>query len=209
VVNCTPGLLLGLGESYYLASEQSISIDVPVDVILGLSVSGGIACILPPTIVMLCSPGLCLGVTSLPTQLEQFDTWVLTGNNFNPSIYSGFNFNSYARYRGKNYAVGPDGLYLLEGADDDGVPIHPGVRIVTNFGSEKDKRLRGINLGRCGDDAQVRVEDESGNEGYFTLDNSHRAVVSRNLQGKQFTLDIFNIEALSQLEITVLPLAKR
>lgn len=206
-LDCTPAL--DIAASCGLASQLPVATDLTVDAILALGGSMGLACIFPATVVMLCSSGLYLGGTTWEAQLEQFDTWVLTGNNFNPSMYSGFNFNSYARYRGKNYAVGPDGLYVLEGADDDGKPIHSGVRIVTNFGIERDKRLRGINVGRCGDDAQVRVEDDNGNEGYFTPDVDHRAVVSRNLQGKQFTLDIFDTEVLSQLEITVLPLSKR
>jgi hypothetical protein len=140
--------------------------------------------------------------------LTIFDVWVLSGNNFEPSYYAGFDFNSFAQFRGQFYGAKVDGIYLLGGESDDGQEIHSGLRIITNFNTEKDKRLRGIKLGRCGEDAKIRVKVEGGKAGFFIPDVTHRAVVSRNLQGKQFTLDISDFEALSQLEITVLSLVK-
>jgi hypothetical protein len=169
----------------------------------------GLAFNLPPVTVVLVSGGTAAGGLLWPQAAVNIETWAVTGNNYNPSVYSNFPFNSYAKFRGKEYGAGENGIYLLSGADDDGKEIHDGIRIVTNFGTEKHKRLRSIHLGKCGDHAQIRAEGDSG-EVYATPDeDDHRAVVSRSLQSKQFTLDIVDFEALSQVEITVLNLVKR
>jgi hypothetical protein len=173
--------------------------------------SMGLVANLPPVTVVLLNGGTSIGGSFLESAdiAEIFETWVLTGNKFGASVYSGFDFNSYARHRGQEYAAGPDGIYLLGGPDDDGQEIHPGVRLVTNFASEKHKRLRSIHLGKCGEEVQIRVAGDSG-EGFFEPDtDGHRAVISRNLESQQFTLDIVDFEQLSHLEVSVLPLNKR
>jgi len=172
-----------------------------------ISGAGGFACITPAIFAVIAQGGVIVG--SLAEAVETYETWVLTGNKFGASVYSGFNFNSYARYRGREYAAGPDGIYLLGGPDDDGQSIHPGVRLVTNFASEKHKRLRSVHLGRCGDSAQVRVKADTGEGTFIPEDNGGRVVVSRDLESQLFTLDIVDFEQLSHLEIAVLPLNKR
>jgi hypothetical protein len=172
-----------------------------------ISGAGGFALISPAVFAVIGSGGVIVG--TLAEAVEAYGTWVLTGNKFSASVYSGFDFNSYARYRGREYAAGADGIYLLGGSDDDGQPIHPGVRLVTNFGSEKHKRLRSIHLGRCGEETQVRVEADTGEGTFIPEDNGGRVVVSRDLESQLFTLDFVDFEQLSHLEIAVLPLNKR
>jgi len=136
------------------------------------------------------------------------DTWALSGQNFEPAYFTGFNFNSFAIHQGKAYGAGPDGIYLLEGADDDGAPIHTGARIgPVNFGTDRYKRLRALRLGNCGDDVQVRVQAGE-DEGYFEVDEG-RVQVSSNLQGREMTIDIADFTRLDQLEIVALTLARR
>jgi hypothetical protein len=151
----------------------------------------------------------CILIVNPETILgELYDTWSLTGHNYEPSYFTGFNFNSYATHRGKSYGAGPDGIYLLEGPDDNGQPIHTGVRLGPhNFGTDKYKRLRALRLGKCGDDVQARVQAGE-DEGYFEVDRG-RVQVSRNLQGREMTLDIVDFERLSQVEIAALILARR
>ncbi len=163
---------------------------------------------MPQAAELLLNGGSVMAGTLWPQLTEYYETWVLTGDAFNPSFYSSFRFNSYCRYRGQEYAAGEDGIYLLGGEDDAGKPIHAGVRIVTNFGTRKEKRLRGIYLGQDGDAAQVRVEDDAGQQGYFTP-SDHRVVVSRDLQSKQFILDLVDFETFNHLEINVLSLVTR
>lgn len=142
---------------------------------------------------------------------EVFETWVLNGFTFEPSIYSGFNFNSYAEIDGKHHAAGADGIYLLEGDTDDGLPIHPGVRLgPLNFNTVNPKRIRSIHLQSAGDTVDVRLVGEtSGQESFFSKDDRDRISASRTLQDEAITVEIVNFKELSQIEITPVILEKR
>jgi hypothetical protein len=139
-----------------------------------------------------------------------FEAWVLSGQAFEPSIFSAFNFNSFAQRGAQTFAAGEEGIFLLGGDDDDGEVFHTGARIgPVNFGADRDKRMRGIQLGNCGADTKVRVATED-KEGVFTPDrDTNRVVVSRDIQGREFTIDLMDFQELSQFEATVLMLARR
>lgn len=138
-----------------------------------------------------------------------FETLVLTGGQNGISIYSNFNFNSYAKYGGRYYGASKDGIFLLEGEDDAGVPIHSGARIgPANFGSDREKRLRLIRCGGDCDQAQVRVSDGNGKSGQFPVEGG-RAKISRAVQGRELTVEIVDFKSLNHLEIVPLVLAKR
>ena len=149
-----------------------------------------------------------LGGAEIPAD-GVFETLVLTGARSELSLYSNFKFNSYAKYGGKYYGATEEGIFLLEGDDDAGDKIHTGARIgPTNFGTDREKRLR---LVRCGGDcseAQVRVSDEHGKTALSSVRNG-RADVSREVQGREITLEIAGFKTLTHLEITPLVLAKR
>ena len=163
----------------------------------------------PRIMQVICEGFLAIGgEPDLPAD-EVYDTYVLNGNAYEPSIFSGWNFNSYAMYRGKAYGAGKDGLYLLEGSDDDGVEIHTGVRVgPINFGTGRQKRLRTIRIENCGDNAQVKITTAEGDVGYFDVEESN-AAISRDLQSREFTIDVSGFKELSQFEIIPLILASR
>lgn len=50
-------------------------------------------------------------------------TWVLNVGNDALTEYQNHDFDGYAYFNGKYYGSGPDGIFLLEGTDDDGVDI--------------------------------------------------------------------------------------
>lgn len=180
----------------------TIAWEVPL--IVALEINGGMAAGgLSPT-VFVDVEGATQDVTS-----EVFETWVLNGFNFEPSMYSGFPFNSYAAVNGEYLAAGEDGIYLLSGDDDDGAPIHPGVRLgPMNFNTTNRKRVRSIHMQACGDTTDVRLS--SGNqESFFSLDNRDRISASRSLQSNEITVEISDFESLSQIEITPVILEKR
>jgi hypothetical protein len=139
-----------------------------------------------------------------------FEAWVLSGQALEPSIFSAFNFNSFAQRGAQTFAAGEEGIFLLGGDDDDGEVFHTGARIgPVNFGSDWNKRMRGIQLGNCGAGTKVRVATEV-REGVFTPDHStNRVVVSRDIQGREFTIDLVDFQELSQFEATVLMLPGR
>lgn len=138
-----------------------------------------------------------------------FATYVLTGVRGEPSLYSRFNFNSYAKHRGQYFGAGEDGIYLLEGADDAGEAIHAGVRIgPANFGTDREKRLRLLRCGGKTVGAQVKVSNGNGSAGYYDVEEG-RAGVSREVQGRELMMEITDFETLDHLEIVPTILSKR
>lgn len=138
-----------------------------------------------------------------------FDTYVLTGFRNEPSIYSNFRFNSYAKHQGKYYGAKEDGVYLLEGDDDAGEGIHPGVRIgPANFSTDRQKRVHLLRLGGECEQARVKVSNGNGNAGYFDSEQG-RVSVSRDIQGREITIEISDFETLNHLEIVPKVLARR
>jgi hypothetical protein len=140
---------------------------------------------------------------------EFFYTIALHGYTFEPSLYSNFPFNSYAIHRGRVLAARDDGIYVLEGADDDGQAIHPGVRIgPTSFGLDNYKRLRRLHLGDCGE-AEVRVAGVArGGEGYYRK-SRERYEVGREVEDKVFIVEISDFTRLEQTQFDLIVLANR
>jgi hypothetical protein len=164
-----------------------------------------------PPIAVITGDGLGGFVLAGADAAEVYEAWCLSGQAFEPSVFSGFDFNSFAQHRGQTYAAGEDGIYLLGADHDAGETIHTGTRIgPVNFGADRDKRIRGIQFGQGGKNTRVRVESDEGNVGVFEPDrDENRVVVSRDIQGREFTVDILDFEELSQLEITPLRFARR
>ena len=174
-----------------------------------LKVGGaGIVAFIHPQILQVIGEGeLLIGGEAM--DMGPIETYVLTGARGEPSIYSGFNFNSYARFRDQYYGAGPDGIYLLGGDDDAGEEIHSGVRIgPTNFGTERQKLMRCLRCGGRTEGAQVKVTNESGFADYFDLEEG-RASISRDVKGRELTVDIAGFETLDHFETVPHVLAKR
>lgn len=142
---------------------------------------------------------------------EVFEAWCLSGQAFEPSVFSGFNFNSFAVKGGQAYACGDAGIYLLGADHDAGETIQSGARIgPVNFGADREKRIRGIQYGQGGKNTRVRVLSDEGDVGVFVPErDDNRVVVSRDIQGREFTIDIMDFEELSHCEIVPLRLARR
>ena len=150
-----------------------------------------------------------VGIIVPPIGDDLFATYVLTGIRGEPSLYSRFNFNSYAKFRGQYFGAGGDGLYLLEGSDDAGDEIHSGIRLGPfNLGTDREKRIRLLRLGGKTDGAKVRVNDNNGSSGYYDVEEG-RAAVSREIQGRELIVDITDFTSLDHLELVPLILAKR
>ena len=169
--------------------------------------AGVVAFVHPQILQVIGDGGILLG--GGPVEASVFDTYVLTGTRGEPSIYSNFKFNSYAKYRGQYFGAGPDGIYLLEGSDDAGKEIHPGIRIgPINFGTDREKRLRLLRCGGKSAGAQVKVSDDNGGANYSDVIEG-RAAVSRKVQGREITIEITDFGTLDHLEIVPLVLTKR
>jgi hypothetical protein len=176
---------------------------------INIRVAGVIAFISPQILEVIGDIEVEVGVGGGAVDPGVFDTYALTGIRGEPSIYSGWNFNSFAQYRGQYFGAGMDGVYLLEGEDDDGEAIHAGIKLGPyNFSTDREKRLRLLRLGGKTDGAQVKVSNGNGSAGYYDVVDG-RAGVSREVQGREITIDISDFETLDHLELVPLILAKR
>jgi hypothetical protein len=137
------------------------------------------------------------------------ETWALTGFGFEPSMYSPFPFNSYVSADGRTFALAENGLYLLEGDDDDGQPIHSGVRIgPANFGADNYKRLRAVYPGQAGN-PEIRVRAVTkGKEEYRKLARE-RFNISVDVQDQVMLMELSDFDQLNQFEVVRVTLAKR
>jgi hypothetical protein len=77
-----------------------------------------------------------------------------------------------------------------------------------NFGTDREKRLRLLRCGGKTVGAQVKVSNGNGSAGYYDVEEG-RAGVSREVQGRELTVEIADFESLDHLEIVPLILHKR
>ena len=146
---------------------------------------------------------------SIIEDLELFETWALTGFAYSPSMYSRFNFNSYADRNGQILAAKEDGIYVLEGDDDDGQQIHDGMRLgPANFGTDNLKGARAIYPGDAGIPEAHVIAETKGREGYFKLQRD-RFNVTTDILDRIMTIEIADFEKLSHFEIIPVVRVKR
>ncbi len=132
---------------------------------------------------------------------EQWECWVLNSNQFNASIYSGYGFNSYCVYNNVAYGAKSTGIYKLTGKTDDGTAFKPGIVLPdTRCGTTRNKRFKYAHFGLSGGTTpSIRMETDNGSETY-TITNS-KAIFSRNLKGKLWTVKIQDFDDLDFVEL--------
>lgn len=140
------------------------------------------------------------GVTGI-IETEIYETWALTSQAWNPSMYSNFNFNSYVEIEGRYYGAKDDGIYLLEGTDDEGSLIRAGVRLHANLGLHGIKRIREVIAEKCGKTARLRVT-EPVDYTYRDFPLKRKAFEgNRDLMGREFIMDFQDFDELGHLRI--------
>ncbi len=137
-----------------------------------------------------------------------FACWVLTTKEYNPSIYSNFDFNSYAKISNKLYGARQDGIYLLEGADDNGSIIHTGLLFdFANMDIPATKRLRSLHLGSKTIQSTVQVSTDRGiSKTYKT--KQQRAIIGKEVRGKFWTIAIEDVNNLKSMELNIVLISK-
>ena len=210
-----PGEEVGPSSRYVLASggmavggAGEFQVTVPpflpiasVGVRLVVGGAGGSICIYPAQLDVESD-----GVVVLGDEVEDdvYDTWAFTGVGFEPSIYTGYNFNSYTMYRNRYYGAKHDGIYLLEGETDDGAEIHSGVRVgPTNFGVMAPKHIRAVYIGNnSGVRTTARMVGDSGQTAY--AGNHMGRLGGERFYSRTYVIDIEDFERLGALEFLVL-----
>ena len=131
--------------------------------------------------------------------------WVMNTETSAGSWYDNYDFESMVSWQGREYGVGPDGIYELTGAVDDGELIEASVESgFVDFGVAQQKRLDNLYFGYTSD-GRLSVQTEvyeSGTPPRTYLMDSHEAAAPRNnrvtpgkgLYGRYWRLTIKNVD---------------
>ena len=140
---------------------------------------------------------------------ETWECYVLNTPKFYPSMYSGFNFNSYAVFENKAYGANDIGIYELTGDTDAGAEIHTGVVLNdTDFGLPNQKRFRRGYLSISGTAPKMIFETEDGRREIYAIDTQGKVVVSSELKSKKWKLSISDFDTLDNLKLIPVVLTK-
>lgn len=149
--------------------------------------------------------GLALNVI-IELDGETYQCYVLNTPKFMPSVYSGFDFNSYCTFQGKTYGANATGIYELAGGTDAGTVIQTGVVMPqTTFGIPDSKKLRRAWLGITGTSPALVLEVEDGTRKAYAIDSYGEVGSDREISGKKWKLSIANFDELDFIRI--LPVA--
>ena len=131
---------------------------------------------------------------------DVWEAWAFNGPTFEPSVYSGFAFNSYAVEDGMTYAAREEGIYVLDGTTDAGAAIHDGVILSPSmFGTNNRKRFRNGFFDVEGAAPIVRGE-ASGTGSSIPIIRS-KVTFPRSLVGNKWTFLIADFDELGQVEL--------
>ncbi len=128
---------------------------------------------------------------------EIWECFVLNTPHFHPSIYSGYDFNSFCVFEGRAFGANEKGVYELTGSTDAGDTIHTGIIMKeTDFGAPNQKRFRRGYFGVSGSSPVLILETESGQRQAYSIDTKGKTVASHELKSKSWTLSIADFQTL-------------
>ncbi len=142
--------------------------------------------------------------TSFVYDGETYTGVVVNTENMARSEYLGFNFNSMCSFNGRYYGAKSDGIYLLEGDNDDGAGIDAAIKLgITDFGSRQNKRVQDAYLGLRNDGNMVLKVNTRAPDGtlqqhlYELSDNSEaldqtRVKIGKGLKAVYWQFELVN-----------------
>ncbi len=154
----------------------------------------------------------------------EYTGWVFNGGAV--SEYRNYPFNGFTKFGRKYYGTSDDGLYLLEGQDDDGDAISAWVKTaLMDFGTGKLKRIPDVYVAFIGGDKLLLKvittnQDGTQTEDHYTtsvppgsvLHNGH-IEVGRGLKARYFQTVLENVDGadfeIDELAWRVVVLDKR
>lgn len=87
---------------------------------------------------------------------DTYVAWVVNTETRAAWKYDNFPFNSFCEFEGRYYGAAADGVYRLEGDDDQGEDIRARIRLgMSNFGISKEKRIPSLYLAYAADGRMV------------------------------------------------------
>lgn len=140
---------------------------------------------------------------------EVWECYVLNTPKFLPSMYSGFDFNSYCVFEGRAFGANSIGIYELTGDTDAGSEIHTGVIFSqTDFDLFNQKKFRKGYLDISGTSPKIVLETERGQRQTYNVDSNGKVTVSSELKSKVWTLSIADFESLDGMKLIPIILTK-
>ncbi len=140
---------------------------------------------------------------------EAFECYVLSTRKFLPSIYSGFNFNSYCEYQGRAFGANATGIFELTGDTDNGTTIHTGATLhESDFGMRNDKRFRKVYLGVSGTEPVMIMETGEGERIVYLIDDKGKVDASRSLHSRDWKLSIADFDTVDTVHLVPVILAR-
>lgn len=140
---------------------------------------------------------------------EVYECYVLNTPKFMPSMYSGFDFNSYCVFENRAFGANDTGVYELTGDTDAGATIHTGAILnETDFESPNQKRFRRGYLGISGANPVMVFETEDGARQVYNIDTQGKLVASHELKSKKWKLSIADFESIDTIDLIPIILTK-
>jgi hypothetical protein len=151
-----------------------------------------------------------------------YSVWRVNMDTNASSRYRGYGFNSFANFDGRYFGAKADGLYLLNGVDDAGVPIHAAV----NFGKQgfsirEQKHVPSVYLGIASNGRMVlKVQEGDSGRTFFYAARSasphvqkQRVDLGRGLRANWFEFELLNAHGcdfdLTSVEFMLVPVGRR
>jgi len=136
--------------------------------------------------------------------------WVVNTDTGASSQYEQYGFNSFFKRDGISYGVADDGIYKLEGDDDEGASISALVNFgKSNFGVSFKKKVPYFYIGIGSDDLMYLKCNVDGSEYIYEMRSSstavknHRVDPGKGLEGNYWNLELINKEGADFVIATV------
>lgn len=149
-----------------------------------------------------------MGVAASSGDLGTGVTWVVNAETGATSTYEGFDFNSLVKWGDTYLGAKADGIYELEGADDEGQPIRAQISFgMSTFGTLSKKMVEHAYLGVASDGhLYVRITADGQTYTYKTDRSAQdfytqRARLGKGLRATHITLEVLN-EVGSDFELS-------
>jgi len=140
---------------------------------------------------------------------EVWECYVLNTPKFLPSIYSGFDFNSYCIFQNRAFGANSSGIYELSGDTDDGVKFHTGAKLSdTCFNIPNQKRFKKAYMGISGAKPVLVMETEKGISKAYSIDSVGKANLSGALKSRKWKTSIVDFDSLDYIRLYPVVLVK-
>lgn len=192
-------LVLIINSQANIVSAFSVAREVAIEMLSSLTASDSIVYSAELSMSLLSSTKILNRLVS-GNELASGRVWVVNLNNGATAQYDNYAFNSFFEKDGDYYGVADDGIYRLDGEDDDGVDIDAFVQVGDdNLGTAQRKSVLNVYAGVSSTGKMLLKVDVDGVEYTYEarsnnsdIIKNHRFDVGRGLQGNYYDFTLLN-----------------